>query len=283
MKNTNVITVLLGLLVMAGMLAGAFYSSPAGAAGNCGNVSVDCTTGKIPSSIVPAPVVVLPNATKTLITTSTNTVTTTDICTATAAANVCPITGTNSKLSTSFIPDLSATYIPLSQKAAASGVASLGSDGRLAQLPSGAAPVYANPTNPTALRSTKYSMFGLGSAFTITPMKSGNVRFSVSFYPGGVGSRTNSYRIAYGTDTPPANGKDATGTVVGGTYTGGTALAAPTDGGVSSTTPQIVRNVIIVRSDPGLAVWFDLQGAMGNGNSNVSATNVEGTLEELPF
>lgn len=280
--STKRVAILLGLLFAVGTILGISLSEEVQASGNCGFVTVDCTTSKIPVSLIPPTVVALPNSIKTLVTTATNTITSTDICTSTAAAGVCPLTGTDSKLNTSIIPDLSSLYIPTAQKSAASGVASLGTDTRLVQYPSGAAPVYFNPANPTSLTSTSFLMFGLGSTIHITPTKSGKVRFTISFYPVGIGPYFNSYKISYGSGAAPANGAAATGTVVGGVYTGGTSVVA-VDGGISTTPALIERNVVVLSLTPLTAYWFDVQGSKTPGNTSLSMSTIEATLEELPY
>jgi hypothetical protein len=126
-------------------------------------------------------------------------------------------------------------------------------------------------------------MFGLGSTIHITPTKSGKVRFTISFYPQGVGPGLNSYKISYGTGTAPINGVAATGTVVGGTYSGGAVSAAPVDGGVSATPALIVRDVIVVSLTPLTAYWFDVQGAKATGSTSMTMSVIEATLEELPY
>jgi hypothetical protein len=275
------VTILLGLLFVAGVILEINLSEEVQASGNCGFVTVDCTTSKIPVSLIPPTVVALPNSIKTLVTTATNTITSTDICTSTVAAGVCPLTGTDSKLSTSIMPDLSSSYIPTAQKGAASGVASLGTDTRLVQYPSGAAPVYFNPATPSSLTSTSFLMFGLGSTIHITPTKSGKVRLTISFYPVGVGPGLNSYKISYGSGTVPANGAAATGTVVGGVYTGGITITG-IDGGIS--TPALIdRNVVVMSLTPLTAYWFDVQGSKSPVNTSMSMNTIEASLEELPY
>jgi hypothetical protein len=147
---------------------------------------------------------------------------------------------------------------------------------------SGTPPVYLTPANPTNLTSTSYLMFGLGNTLTITPTKSGKVRFDISFYPSGVGNvRQNNYQLSYGTGVAPANGTSVTGTVVGGVYSGGV-VAVAIDAGVVTPSP-IVRDVIVVSLTPNTAYWFDIQGAKGSGNTSVGMTTIEATLEELPY
>lgn len=262
------------------VMVGNLFQSEAWGSGLCGWVGVDCTTSKIPPSLIPPTVVVLPNASKTLVTTSPNTITTTDLCTTAASASVCPITGTNSKLNTAIIPDLSATYILNTARGSPGGVATLNGSGQVSQPPAIASSKYMTPANPTNLTSTSYLMFGLGSTMSFTALRVGKVRFTISWFPGGVGPAMNTYKVAYGTGLAPANGTAATGTVVGAIYYGGTAAAAPIDGGASTTPIMIVRDVIVSQSS-GTAYWWDLQGAKGSGNTSVGMSTIEATLEEL--
>jgi hypothetical protein len=149
-------------------------------------------------------------------------------------------------------------------------------------IPGGTSPKYLTPANPTNLTSTSYLMFGLGSTLSITPTISGKVRFSISFFPSGVGNvKQNSYQLSYGTGMAPANGTSATGTIVGGVYSGGM-VVAPIDAGVVTPAP-IVRDVIVMSLTLSTAYWFDIQGAKGAGNTSVGMTTIEATLEELPY
>jgi hypothetical protein len=279
--RTRRVGVLVAILFCVGILVGNLFQSVASGAGFCGWVGVDCSTSKIPPSLIPPTVVVLPNTTKTLVDTATNTITTTDLCTTAAAAGICPITGTNSKLNTAIIPDLSSTYILNTARGAPGGVATLNGSSQVSQPTAIAASKYLTPANPTSLTSTSYLMFGLGSTLTYTTLRAGNTRITFSWFPVGVGPATNNYRLAYGTGLAPANGTAATGTVVGATYIGGTAVApVPIDGGVSPTPTMIVREVI-VHLTTGTAYWIDMQGAKGSGNTSVGMSTLEVTIQEL--
>lgn len=198
--KSRYIGLLIGLLFLGGIALGNILRSDAWGSGSCGFVSIDCTTQKIPDTLIP----------------------------------------------------------------------------------SGAAPAYFTPANPTNLTSTSYLMFGLGSTIKITPTKSGKVRFAISYFASGVGSTgLNNYKISYGTGVAPSNGTSATGTVIGGIYSGGiTALAI--DAGVP-TPAAVVRNAIVTGLTPSTAYWFDVQGAKKSGNTSVGMTNIEVTLEELPY
>jgi hypothetical protein len=175
-----------------------------------------------------------------------------------------------------------------------------------AVMPVGTTLQYLNPPNPTNLTSTSYRMFGLGSLLSITPRQSGRVRLTISFYPLGIGSAMNTYKVSYGTGAAPVNGAAAVGTVVGGVYSGGTALAvaagappndgsvaidggardagvAPIDGNAAVTPALIVRDIIVTGLALNVACWFDVQAAIGSGNSAVGMQTIEATLAELPY
>jgi len=146
----------------------------------------------------------------------------------------------------------------------------------MSYFPGGAAPKYLTPSSPANLTSTSYTMFGLGSSISITPVKSGKVQLTICFYPSGVGSAgTNNFKLCYGSGTAPSNGAAAAGTVVGGTYAGGSVVAA------SSTPAAIYRTVIVTGLTVGVSYWFDLQAARNSGNTSVGAGNIEATLQEL--
>ena len=141
-----------------------------------------------------------------------------------------------------------------------------------------AAPKYMQPANPTALTSASYKMYGLGSTIFLTPLNSGNVRLTVDFSPGGVGtSSLNSFVISYGSGAAPANGAAATGTVIGQICQGGAALS------LSSTPAKAFWNLIITGLSVNTAYWFDVQGKIGSGNTNVTANSISATLEELIY
>jgi hypothetical protein len=123
-------------------------------------------------------------------------------------------------------------------------------------------------------------MFGLGGTLTYTPLRVGKTRFTITWIPSGVGPFANTYKLAYGTGLAPANGTAATGTIVGGTYSGSAAAAVPVDGGVTTTPVMIVRNVIVPLTT-GVAYWFDMQGAKGSGNTSVGMSSIEVTIQEL--
>jgi hypothetical protein len=144
---------------------------------------------------------------------------------------------------------------------------------------SGANPKYLTPANPTNLTSTSYTHFGLGSTLNITPLLSGKIQFTIKYLPSAVGtfSGTNSFRVAYGTGTPPANAAAATGSVVGGTDLGGGAVA------VGSTPAPIVRNVIVTGLTLGTAYWFDIQGSKNSGFTSMGMSSIEVTITELPY
>jgi hypothetical protein len=142
----------------------------------------------------------------------------------------------------------------------------------------GAVPQYLNPASPTNLTSNSYLMFGLGSIIHIIPLKSGKVRFTIGFYPSGVGTNgLNNYKVAYGSGAAPINGAAATGTVGGGTHQGGAAIS------LSSTTAMIIRNIIVTGLTLNTAYWFDVQGAKYSTNTSLGMSNIEATLEELPY
>jgi hypothetical protein len=143
----------------------------------------------------------------------------------------------------------------------------------------GAIPIYLTPANPTNLTSSSYTMFGLGGTIKITPLKSRKIRLTLTFFPTavGTGSGMNNYKVAYGSGSAPANGAAATGTVVGGTYQGGGAIA------VASTPPSIVRNIIVTGLVAGTQYWFDVQGAKNASYTSMGMSNIEATLQELPY
>jgi len=144
--------------------------------------------------------------------------------------------------------------------------------------PAGATPAYLQPGNPTNITSTAFQMFGLGSTLKITPLKTGKVRFTISFFPGGVGSTaTNNFKISYGSGAAPVNGAAASGTVIGGTYSGGAIVS------VSATPTPIIRNVVVTGLSVGTAYWFDVQGARNTANTSVGLGGTESTVEELPY
>ncbi|HVP23101.1 MAG TPA: hypothetical protein VMS77_04240 [Conexivisphaerales archaeon] len=145
----------------------------------------------------------------------------------------------------------------------------------MSYFPNGAVPKYLTPSNPANLTSTSYSMFGLGSSMCLTPLKSGKVQLAICFFPSGVGSSTNNFRLCYGSGTAPLNGAAAAGTVVGGTYVGGSVVAA------SSTPAAIYRTIIVTGLTVGVSYWFDLQAARNSGNTSVGAGSIEATLQEL--
>jgi hypothetical protein len=146
------------------------------------------------------------------------------------------------------------------------------------KLIAGANPAYFTPAAPTNLTSSSYLMFGLGGTIHITPLNSGKVRFTILFYPSGIGTNgLNNYKIAYGTGAAPANAAAATGTIVGGIYQGGAAI------GVSSTPALITRDVIITGLSVSTAYWFDVQGAKYSTNTSCGMSIIEATLEELPY
>jgi len=140
-----------------------------------------------------------------------------------------------------------------------------------------AASAYFQPVNPTALTSSSYKMFGLGGTIKITPLLTGVIRFAIDFYSGGVGSTSqNSFKCCYGTGTAPANGAAASGTVIGPTRQGGSVAS------VSATQPTLSWEIIITGLTVGTAYWFDVQAAIGSGNTSVMAATIEAILEELP-
>jgi hypothetical protein len=142
----------------------------------------------------------------------------------------------------------------------------------------GASPAYFTPASPKNLTSNSFLMFGLGGTFAITPTKSGKVRFTVKYAPGGVGTTAlNSFKIAYGTGAAPANGAAATGTVVGGTDQGGAVVS------VNGTPSLVNRNVIVTGLTLNTAYWFDVQGAKNASHTSVGMSEIEATLEELPY
>jgi hypothetical protein len=145
-------------------------------------------------------------------------------------------------------------------------------------LRAGTASVYLTPSNPTQLTSASFTMFGLGSTLSFTPSQSGIVRFSIKYVPGGVGTTgLNSFKVAYGSGTPPTNGAAATGTVVGATDQGGAVASV-------NVTPAInQRNIIVTGLTPGIAYWFDIQGAKNASHTSVGIFNIESTIQELSF
>jgi hypothetical protein len=145
-------------------------------------------------------------------------------------------------------------------------------------LRAGTASVYLTPSNPTALTSTSYLMFGLGSTLKFTPTQSGIIRFSIKYVPGGVGTTgLNNFKLAYGSGAAPANAAAATGTVVGGVDQGG-AIAS-----VNATPAINQRNVIVTGLTPGVTYWFDIQGAKNAAHTNVGIFSIESTIQELSF
>jgi hypothetical protein len=145
-------------------------------------------------------------------------------------------------------------------------------------LRAGTASAYLTPANPTALTSTSYLMFGLGSTLSFTPTQSGIIRFSIKYVPGGVGTTgLNNFKLAYGSGAAPANAAAATGTVVGGVDQGG-AIAS-----VNATPALNQRNVIVTGLTPGVTYWFDIQGAKNAAHTSVGIFSIESTIQELSF
>jgi hypothetical protein len=145
-------------------------------------------------------------------------------------------------------------------------------------IPGRATPASFYPSNPSNITLATFRMFGLGSTLAFTPLTRGTVRFTIRYYPNGVGtSGLNSYKICYGTGAAPANGVAASGTVVGNTDSGGASI------GISSTPAAIDRDVVITGLTPGTAYWFDVQGARNSGNSACGMSGIEATIQELPY
>jgi hypothetical protein len=145
-------------------------------------------------------------------------------------------------------------------------------------LVKGANPGFFTPASPASINYATFRMFGLGSTFAITPLKTGKVRFTLSYAPGGVGTvGLNSFKICYGTGAAPANGVAASGTVVGRTDSGGAIMS------VNATPALVNRNVIVTGLSVGTSYWFDVQGARHASNSSCSVNSIEATLEELAY
>jgi hypothetical protein len=134
------------------------------------------------------------------------------------------------------------------------------------------------PANPTNLTSNSYLMFGLGSTIKITPLRSGAVRFTIEFYPSGIGTNgLNNLKICYGTGVAPANAAAATGTIIGVTRQGGSVI------GISSTPSIVSYDVIVTGLTIGTQYWFDVQGAKYSTNTSVGIASIEATLEEIAY
>jgi hypothetical protein len=144
------------------------------------------------------------------------------------------------------------------------------------KLSAGAASLYITPANPASLTNNLFRMFGLGASTYFTPLKSGKVKFNISFFPSGVGTAgTNSFKLCWGTGAAPANGTAASGNVVGRTDAGGTAIA------IAGTPAPIVREITVTGLTLNTQIWFDIQGAKNSGNSAVGMGSIEINIQEL--
>jgi len=190
-------------------------------------VRTTCPSGQIDPRLIPTAtstatspttlVVSMPNATKTWSSTATNTLTQTDVCTTIAASGAIPCAGTDSKISTGWIPSLSSTYVPWSQVEGTGTATSTetdkivtGADGRLsnARTPTGSLTVL----SPGFLTTGTGTDTSLTAAFSDGPV----IHFSTAdastalsaaydrgwrwFYPLAVGIRNWRAMTVYGTN-----------------------------------------------------------------------------------
>ncbi len=132
-------------------------------------------------------------------------------------------------------------------------------------------------TTPTSTSSTSAVMMGLGSAWKLTPLKSGIVVINISgiLNTGLNVSYTCTAELVYGTGTAPANGAAASGTAIGG-------LAQ-----ISATVTAVAINpysqtAVISGLTVGTAVWFDVQlKSSGGGTDTCVLTDVsENAVEQ---
>jgi hypothetical protein len=115
-------------------------------------------------------------------------------------------------------------------------------------------------------------MGGFGSTLTLTPIKSGNVRMTLTFNynAANAGTPHGNLKLAYGTGSAPAQNAAATGTAVGDWNYGNSAASAF----------YTVTVSYIFALTKGTAYWFDGQFAIS------AATDVYnyiyGSLDEVP-
>ncbi len=93
----------IGILI-ATLAFGPFARATDGTHGTAGPAMLDADTEELYDSQHPDHVLICPNATKTLTGHGTSTISTTDICTTTPAANACPAAGTDSKINVGWLP-----------------------------------------------------------------------------------------------------------------------------------------------------------------------------------
>lgn len=142
----------------------------------------------------------------------------------------------------------------------------------------GAAPATFTPANPTGVSVNTYRMQGLGSVISMTPLKSGKIRITISGKCLGTATAEIGIKLAYGTGVPPINGVAASGTVIGSTYANGIVATA------GACTSIFSKSVIATGLTIGTAYWIDLQIARTSAlAATVSVQQLEATLEELPY
>jgi hypothetical protein len=182
-----------------------------------------------------------------------------------------------------------ATFVPLSEVAAANGVASLGGGTTVptSQLPAAtssaigavklpAASVSFHPSNPTGTASLTQVMMGLGSAITYTPTGSGKVIVTITAVlatPTAASAATIGGRYSGG--TAPSNGAGNTGTAFGPTTdeTERSPNAASTSGGQFVVTDRLSLT-------PNSTYWFDLSVASVSTGDTVEVISICAVIAE---
>jgi hypothetical protein len=127
---------------------------------------------------------------------------------------------------------------------------------------------------PSGTSSMTYVNMGLGSSWSLTPTKYGNVKIKID---GGItgGASSQIYLIlCYGTGAAPSNGTAATGTTVG------TDLITQISGAIVIDGFEFGRTYIIQGLNPGTAYWFDVQMKNGSGFS-AKILNVAFSAQEI--
>jgi hypothetical protein len=122
---------------------------------------------------------------------------------------------------------------------------------------------------PAGTSSATGVMMGVGSAWQLTPERSGVVTIHWSGTLADTSATSCAVTVRYGTGSIPTNGSSPAGTVISGTQQGGVAVASGTLPFGAST---IIKNLAI-----GTLVWFDFDlvapfgGTCSIQNTNVSA------------
>jgi hypothetical protein len=129
----------------------------------------------------------------------------------------------------------------------------------------------ATPANPAGTTSTIPVMMGLSISFT--PLYSGRVKIIIS------GEASNNTAVdgfivnaAYGTGAAPANGNAATGTTIGNSVSGASAVA-------NALLPFSIV-AVVTGLTVGTAIWVDLRLAAVTGGT-ASVSNLSVIVEEF--